>query len=431
MTAALSFLAIGLFLLPFRTTADGVVRIAVPPASGDVDFAAHIFERRAAEALARELMKHLPPPPCETNLAFSLLCDHLLLSGAAGKSDSFLVSASAPSNESVWEIPPSKLAEMAESWSNVFATVSAPENFSSHFFHPARAMEVAPRSEQAVLRAEFVKRVLHRYGLPCARFWSDGLPIGFSPRLAAALRTDFLEGATGHDLMLLLGEVPGDPRIIAELAKRFEGLGMKTAAEWLASRGFMAFIDYAASSRCREIVAKSESFVMSSFEGGFPHEILLELTRNADFRGTALSVYDLWRRPFPGGSPLPPSPSDENFSRGVELLRSEKPDVGKAYLQFLESVAGSITFAACVFAGECAFRLEKYPEASMLFWQALCTHAPGKNEIPWFGLYRSSARLNCPGAREYCRKRLAGLEISEEMRQVLAAENLEVDNGRK
>lgn len=430
MKAFLPILAIGLFLAPVAPAADVAVRIALSFLGEDADFSAHLYERRAAVAFAGRLQEGLPPPPCDTNLAASLLCDHLLLSGAVKRAERFMRTQE-DAGEISWEIPAKEFGSFARSWDEVFATLSSPENFSSPFFNPARAMEVAPAGEQAALRGEFVRRVLRRYGLPCARFWSDGIPIGYSPRLAGALRTGFLEHATGHDLMLLLGELPGDPRIIAELAGRFERLGMRKAAQWLASRGFMSFIDYAASSRCREIVARSDSFVMSSFEGGFPYERLQPLTSAADFRGTPLAVYDAWRRPFPGGSPIAPGPSDPHFARGVEALRSEKPDVEAAYGEFLESIAARISFAACVFAGECAFRLEKYPESAMLCWQALCIHGAAKHDVPWFYLLRVASRLQNDEALGYCREMLAKQKPGSEMRQVLAEEGIEVEDVRK
>ena len=320
----------------------------------------------------------------------------------------------------VFGFPAKEFAAWVPDWKTVENTVCSPSRFLETDVNFAALMEIAPEELQIELRKDAVAQFLNLYGMACHRFCSDGLLISFSPQLAGSVTQEVLRDARISDLLFLLNEIPGDPRVLAALATKFDEMGMSMMAQWLASRGGLEFIDPAASRQCRAIVEKGKFFRMAPYRTDLDFEQVRGLLTQLDFSGTPLEIYNRWRLPFPGGAPGSPPATDTDFNEGK--ARFEAGDMAGAYPAFLRSIARHISCKACELAGECAFANQAYHEAALLFLQALATRPVEEGGRPWFYLTRIAKRMGDATAFRYCEERLAGQRLSPDERRILADE---------
>ncbi|MBR4172403.1 MAG: hypothetical protein IKR48_12190 [Kiritimatiellae bacterium] len=320
----------------------------------------------------------------------------------------------------VFGIPEQEFAAWIPDWKTVQETVCSPSRFLETDVNFAALMEIAPEELQIELRKDAVAEFLNRYGMACHRFCSDGLLTSFSPQLAGSVTQEVLRDARVSDLLFLLNEIPGDPRLLAALATKLDELGMSIMAQWLASRGGLEFIDPAATRQCREIVGKGRLFQMAPYRTELDFDQVRGLLTKLDFSGTPLEIYNRWRLPFPGGASGSPPATDTDFNQGQSRLAAG--DTVGAYPAFLRSIARHISYKACELAGECAFANRAYHEAALLFLQALATHPADGYGRSWFFLTRIAKRVGDETAFRYCAEKVKDVKLTEDERAILSSE---------
>lgn len=407
----------------FRT--NGYTFLTVRIDANDPDFRSAILERKTVERLARicltnrsesadakvsgEVRRLLTRSCLLLERTFDALAPYALDSDATGK-------------VCVWGVPDGAFDRLLPDWGAIRTTLCDPANFSSPDFLPGAVMEIAPPELQIELRKEFVRRMQRRHGSGCALLFSQGLLLTYSPGMAQTLTREFLRDAAVADLFATANILPGDPRVLAALAGRFDRSGMHTAAQWFASRGGLDFLDYAASRTCAGIVAKGTLFKMPPYPDEIALDLFAPMVAKADFSGTPVEIFNQWRRPFPGGLPGEPDAGDPYYADGKRLFQAEKPDLESAYPAFLASAARALSFYACDYAGVCAAESGRLQEAAFLFLQAASTNPSDNRDWPWTNLACLAKREGEEKAFAYCLEKLRAYRPGEWSRQKLRNE---------
>ncbi|MBP5511540.1 MAG: hypothetical protein J6Z49_11540 [Kiritimatiellae bacterium] len=404
---------------------DGYTFLTIRIDANDADFRGAILERKTVERLAqmcvtrnaesagaqvsKEVQQMLTRSCLLLERTFSALAPYALDSDASGKI-------------CVWGLPDTAFDKLLPTWAKIQTTLCNPANFSSPDFLPGAVMEIVPAELQIELRKEFIRRMQQRHGSGCALLFSQGILLTYSPGMAQTLTREFLRDAAVSDLFAMVNILPGDPRVLAALARRFDQRGMHTAAQWFASRGGLDFLDYASSRVCADIVAKGTLFKVPHYSEDIALEPFSAMIAKADFSDTPVEIFNQWRRPFPGGLPGEPDAGDLYYAEGKRLFQAAKPDLEGAYSAFLASAARSLSFYACDYAGVCAAEGGHLHEAAFLFLQAAAANPSENRDWPWTNLACLARRENEEKAFAYCLAKLRTCRLSEWSRQKLRTE---------
>ncbi|MBO4286844.1 MAG: hypothetical protein J5985_01595 [Kiritimatiellae bacterium] len=404
---------------------DGYTFLTVRIDANDADFRGAILERKTVERLARMCVTRNAKavgPRLSEEVQRMLTRSYFLLERTFNELAPYALDSDASGKVCVWGVPDTVFNKLLPTWEVIRNTLCDPANFSSPDFLPGAVMEIVPPELQIELRKEFIRRMQRRHGSGCALLFSQGILLTYSPGMAQTLTREFLRDAAVSDLFAMVNILPGDPRVLAALARRFDRRGMHTAAQWFASRGGLDFLDYADSRACAGIVAKGTLFKMPAY----PEEIALDpfaaMIAKADFSGTPVEIFNQWRRPFPGGLPGEPDAGDLYYAEGKRLFQAEKPELEGAYSNFLASAARTLSFYACDYAGVCATAGGRLHEAAFLFLQAAAANPSENRDWPWTNLACLAKRENEEKAFAYCREKLRTCRLSEWSRQKLRDE---------
>ncbi|MBP5320017.1 MAG: hypothetical protein J6334_03435 [Kiritimatiellae bacterium] len=397
---------------------EGCLLIATAIRSNDEDFSREVLKERCVEQLAEWISANREiPVEIAPKVARRLTLQFLRVTGfiESLKGLACLDSRRLDGGFAcVWGIPAETLRPQIPDWAEQCKALLNPSLFSHPGYPPLSVWEIAPDTSSTRLKEVAVNRIQSRYGYVCARFLANGVLTDYAPALAASLTREHLTRLTISQLFLLLGRLPGDPRLIAEIAARHRERGMNRAAEWFAAFGSLAFIDYAASQRCEQLLTGDTDRPVQMTAYPYPFELapFRSCFEAADFSETPLEIFNRWRQPFPGGSNRQPDARDHAYAKGVAACKAAEPDFEAAYRAFLQSAGAHLTYEACHRAGLCAMQLDRPYEAIFLFAQAAVIK-PYQREN-WMRMAACCRLVGDTAAWESCVKHLPEREVEHE-----------------
>ncbi|MBP5226777.1 MAG: hypothetical protein J6336_05275 [Kiritimatiellae bacterium] len=385
---------------------EGHLLIATAVRSNDEDFARDVLKARCEEQVAGWMLKDRhAPETVNTNVARILTTQFLRVTGFIESLDGWvcLDSRRIPDGFAcIWGIPAEAFHRQTPDWNALTAALLNPARLSHPDYPPLSVWEIAPPEWKKRLKEVAINRAQSRYGYAYSRLLADGVLADYAPALALSLTQDLLSRATPNQLHLLLARLPGDPRILAEIASRYRRLGLVRASDWIASFGTLSFIDYAASQTCEQLVTKPDGTAIPMASYPYPFELapFRKAFETADFSETPLEIFNRWRQPFPGGNGRQPDTRDRAFAEGMARIQADPPDFETAYAAFLRSAGAHLTFAACHQAGLCAKRLDRPYEAIFLLAQAAVIKPYHRDT--WTRLEELCRLIGDAAAREAC-----------------------------